>query len=191
MSINSDFEDLLSAFCAEGVRFLVVGGYAFTHHATPRYTKDIDLWIEADPANAARLWKALKSFGAPLAGIAAADFAREGLFVTFGREPGRVDILTSVSGVKFEDAGTRRGAMPYGRVASVPVISERDLVASKRAAGRPRDLADVEELVRRRKLGDGGGQVSEAPPVRPRRPRGRTSPARKPRSSPRRPKPRR
>ena len=170
MSINSDFEDLLCEFCAAGVRFLVVGGYAFTFHATPRYTKDIDLWIEASPRNARHVWAALSKFGAPLGALTQADFEQPGIFVTFGKEPARVDVLTSVSGVEFAEAWARRSTMSYGRVAAVPVLSERDLVASKRAAGRLKDLADVEELERRAKLrggeSEGDGQVAERPPAR-------------------------
>jgi hypothetical protein len=173
MSINSDFEDLLSAFVGAGVRFLVVGGYAFAFHATPRYTRDIDLWIEATPENARRAWAALHGFGAPLAGLSQADLATPGTIVSFGREPARVDLLTHVDGVDFGAAWKRRASMTYGRVSGVPVISEPDLIASKRTAARARDLADVEDLERRARLrrerGDGAGRVSERSPGVPRR----------------------
>ena len=173
MSTNSDFEDLLSAFCAAGVRYLVVGGFAYAFHATPRYTKDIDLWIDATPQNAARVWRALTAFGAPLGKLGPADFEDRGRFFAFGRAPQRVDILTSLEGVEFAAAWRRRNTMTYGRVADVPVLSERDLIASKRAAGRTQDLADVEELERRARLrsepDDGSGRVSERRPRKIRR----------------------
>ena len=169
MSTSSDFEDLLSEFCAARVRFLVIGGYAVAYHGTPRFTKDIDLWIEPTPENARKTWSALTKFGAPLRGVKPTDFERPDIFFTFGRPPQRVDILMRVDGVDFAGAWARRKTMTYGRVLGVPVLSKRDLIDSKRASGRLIDLADVEELERRRarsERDDGSGQVSESRPRR-------------------------
>jgi hypothetical protein len=93
--MNSDFKELLSTFNAAKVRYLVVGGYAVMTYTEPRYTKDLDLWIEATPRNAWAVFRALKEFGAPLAGLSEADFSREGFFYQLGRPPARVDILMS------------------------------------------------------------------------------------------------
>ncbi len=102
--MNSDFKELLSILNAAKVRYLVVGGYAVMKYTEPRYTKDLDLWVEASAKNARAVFKALKDFGAPLANLTAADFSREGFFYQMGRPPARVDILMSIEGVKFADA---------------------------------------------------------------------------------------
>jgi hypothetical protein len=143
-----DYKDLLSAFHAHGVRYLIVGGYAVIFHAQPRFTKDIDLFIKADPANAQAIYAALAAFGAPLDGIRAEEFAERGSFFRFGRDPRGFDILPDIPGVDFENAWERRvegvidpkvGLMAY-------FISAPDLIVSKLAAGRPQDLADAEAI---------------------------------------------
>ena len=93
MFVNSDFSDLLNLFNDGGVRYLVIGGYAIIQYAEPRFTKDLDLWISADSTNAVAVYKALKSFGAPLAGLTEADFDEEGYFCQMGVPPMRVDPL--------------------------------------------------------------------------------------------------
>ena len=94
--MNSDFEELLSLFNDNEVKYLVVGGYAVMLYTEPRYTKDLDVWIEASQENAARVFHALAEFGAPLRGLTPADFAKEGCFYQLGRPPVRVDILMSI-----------------------------------------------------------------------------------------------
>jgi hypothetical protein len=143
--MNSDFSELLSLFNSNSVRYMIVGGVAFTFHAEPRYTKDIDIWVKADAQNAARTYLSLRSFGAPLAGIDEADFANPQLFYQMGRAPGRVDILMSVSGVDFEDAWTRRVEADVDGVRLL-FISKDDLIRAKLAAGRPQDLSDAKVL---------------------------------------------
>jgi hypothetical protein len=108
-----DFKDLLSAFHAHSVKYLVVGGYAVSFHSQPRATKDIDLFIKADPTNAKAAFAALGDFGAPLADLTAEDLADPRQFVRFGREPLAVDILPGIDGVEFDAArGSRhRSAM--------------------------------------------------------------------------------
>ena len=95
---------MLRLFNANGVEYLVVGGVAFIFHAEPRYTKDLDIWVRADTENATRVFRSLAEFGAPLAGLSAADFAQEGYFYAMGVAPARVDILMSIDGVDFEAA---------------------------------------------------------------------------------------
>jgi len=143
-----DFKDLLSAFHAQRVKYLIVGGYAVSFHGQPRATKDIDLFIKADPANAQAVYAALASFGVPLEGITEADLADPRQFIRFGREPVAVDILPGIDGVDFDTAWERRveGVIDASRGLKAFFLAKEDLIASKLAAGRMRDLADVEEL---------------------------------------------
>lgn len=172
-SMHSDFEDLLSLFIRRGVRFLVVGGYAFGSHAPQRATKDLDVWIDATPENARCAWRALAEFGMPLGAITPEDLARPGPWLQFGIPPTRVDILTAVDGLDFAGAWRRHVVRTLGRV-DVPVLSIDDLIHNKRFVGRHRDLADVEILERRRAQDRGEGSVSESAP-RGRRPARRKS----------------
>src|SRR5208337_1805118 len=103
-----DFKDLLSAFNAHNVKYLIVGGYAVSFHAQPRATEDMDLFIKADPTNAKAAYAALIAFGAPVADISVDDLADPRQFVRFGREPAAVDILPGIDGVDFDPAWDRR-----------------------------------------------------------------------------------
>lgn len=121
---------------------MIVGGHAVMHYTEPRYTKDLDVWVEAEPRNAVKVFNALAEFGAPLAEMTADDFAHEGFFYQLGRPPLRVDVLTSIDGVRFSDAWPRRERAGFGdRV--VALISRADLIANKRAVGRHIDLHDA------------------------------------------------
>jgi hypothetical protein len=143
-----DYKDLLSAFHAHGVRYLIVGGYAVIFHAQPRFTKDIDLFIKADLANAQATYAALAEFGAPLQGIRPEDFAEPGSFFRFGRDPHGFDILPDMPGVDFDAAWERRveGVIDAKTGLKACFISSADLVAAKLASGRPQDLADVDAI---------------------------------------------
>jgi hypothetical protein len=143
-----DFKDLLSAFHAHGVKYLIVGGYAVSFHGQPRATKDIDLFIKAGPENAKAAYAALAAFGAPMAGLHEDDLSNPREFLRFGREPMAVDILPAIDGVDFDAAWERRveGVIDPKSGLTGFFISRNDLIASKLAAGRLRDLADVEEL---------------------------------------------
>jgi len=143
-----DYKDLLSAFNAHGVRYLIVGGYAVIFHAQPRFTRDIDLFIKADPENARATYEALASFGAPLQEVRVEDLFDPKNFFRFGREPRAVDILPGIDGVDFDAAWERRveGVIDATSGLTGFFISKDDLIASKLAAGRLRDLADVEEI---------------------------------------------
>ncbi len=145
MAINPDFKDLLAAFNDADVRYLVVGAYAVTFHARPRFTKDLDIWVEATPENAARVMAALRSFGAPVDDLTIEDLSNEQMVYQMGIAPNRIDVLMGVTGVQFVAAWERRESFAYGDC-PVHVISKRDLIASKRAAGRPQDLLDLKAL---------------------------------------------
>ncbi len=143
-----DFKDLLSAFNAHGVKYLVVGGHAVSFHSQPRATKDLDIFIKADPANARATYAALAAFGAPLGGISESDLADPKKFIRFGEPPVAVDLLPGIDGVDFDEAWDRRVEEVIDEKDGLTVffIGRADLIASKLAAGRMRDLADVEEI---------------------------------------------
>jgi hypothetical protein len=103
-----DFKELLRSFHAHDVRYLIVGGYAVSFHAQPRATKDLDLFVKADRANAMAVYSALVNFGAPLEGITVDDLADPQKFIRFGRAPVAVDILPGIDGVNFDDARGRK-----------------------------------------------------------------------------------
>jgi len=145
MFVNSDFTDLLKLFSDNNVRYLVIGGYAVIQYAEPRYTKDLDLWISTDTANAASVYAALRAFGAPLAGLTEDDFSEEGYFYQLGVPPMRVDILMGIPGLEFDQAWNRRVEIDFDGL-MVSFISKEDLIAAKRASGRPQDLIDANTL---------------------------------------------
>jgi predicted nucleotidyltransferase len=143
--LNPDYKEMLECLSQEGVSFLLVGAYALAVYGYPRATKDIDFFVRASPANASSLMRALGRFGAPLTGISESDFTSEGIVFQIGNSPRRIDILTRISGVDFEDAYAKRNIVNVDGL-DVPVISMSDLIANKRASGRMQDLADVEKL---------------------------------------------
>jgi hypothetical protein len=140
-----DFKELLSIFNARKVRYLIVGGYAVSLHAQPRATKDIDLLIKPDAENAKAVYAALAKFGAPLEGLKAEDFIERNKFFRMGRTPLIVDILPEIEGVDFERAWQNRveATVDAQTGLTATFISREDLIASKLAAGRPQDIADV------------------------------------------------
>ena len=142
--LNSDYKDMLRVLSGHNVRFMLVGGYAFSAHGHPRGTLDIDFFIEATQENAEALWRALTEFGAPLAsiGVSASDFARENFIYQVGVQPRRIDIITKIDGVEFPDAYARSVEAELDGI-KLRVISLEDLLANKKAAGRPKDLVDV------------------------------------------------
>jgi len=145
MQLNPDFSDLLSEFAEARVRFLVVGAYAMALHGRPRTTGDLDIWVDAEPANARRVFDALARYGAPMVDVSREDFEKPHLVFQIGVVPNRVDVLTSLTALRFGDAWKRRRRAYYGSL-PVWILSEGDLIRNKRSLGRPRDLADVEEM---------------------------------------------
>jgi hypothetical protein len=143
--MNPDFVDLLRAFGAADVRFLVVGAYALALHGRPRATGDLDVWVEASDENAARVMKALAAFGAPLRDVSATDFSHEGIVYQIGLPPGRIDILTELTGITFAEAWPDRQSGRFGDL-EVDFIGREAFIRNKKATGRDRDLGDIEGL---------------------------------------------
>lgn len=150
--MSPDFLDLLRALSGADVRFLVVGAYAVGVHGRPRATKDLDVWVEASADNAPKVISGLIEFGAPLMGLTEADLRVPGVGLQIGVEPGRIDVLTAVSGVQFEQAWPRRVQANFAEDLRCNVIGLNELLQNKRAAGRPQDLADVAALERLHRL---------------------------------------
>ncbi|MGD0732559.1 MAG: DUF6036 family nucleotidyltransferase [Terracidiphilus sp.] len=143
--ISKDFQDILRAFNAHNVKYLVVGGFAFGVHLEPRATKDIDLWIRTDPENARAVFQALAEFGAPISGMTASDFM-DGSIFQMGQPPERIDILQQISGLDFDSAWEHRLEGFIDENTPVLVISRDDLIRNKLASGREQDLLDAKKL---------------------------------------------
>lgn len=145
--MHSDLTDLLKAFNECGVEFMVVGAYAVMECTEPRFTKGFDIWIRANELSAKAVYRALALFGAPLVNIDVNDFAQPGVIYQIGVSPHRVDVLTEIDGVDFEDAWIRRVIRTFDGVAA-PVISISDLIRNKEISNRPQDTIDVVALKR-------------------------------------------
>lgn len=143
--LNSDFRDLIAEFNARGVEYLVVGAHALAAHGIVRATKDLDLWVRPSAENAQRAYRALAAFGAPLDDLQEADLCSDGLIFQIGVAPVRIDVITRIDGVTFEEAWPERLQTRFGEEA-IAVLSMRHLIQNKRAAGRLQDLADLERL---------------------------------------------
>jgi len=152
MDLFSDFRDLLAAFAESGVRYVLIGGYAVVFHGRPRATKDLDLLVAVDADNRERLGQALSAFGAPASVANAARTMTSDDIVYFGASPLRVDLLGSASGLDFDGVLARAVLTSLDDV-RVPIIALDDLIANKRASGRPRDLEDCAVLERVRAKG--------------------------------------
>jgi len=144
--MHRDFKDLLSAFNAHKVRYMIVGGYAYARYTEPRSTKDLDLFVSPDPENASATYEALKEFGAHLADATVEDFARAGTIFQIGVAPFRVDVLSDIAGLTFDEAWGASEESLVDEEISVRYISSNHLIANKLAAGRPQELVDVEKL---------------------------------------------
>jgi predicted nucleotidyltransferase len=147
MQFPRDLVEMLSAFEDARVRYLVIGGHAVGVHARPRSTKDLDVWLDPERKNIGRACDALLAFGVPVAIADALRTARRDEIVWMGRAPARVDFLLTIPGATFESAWRRRVAVVVDGV-TISVIGREDLLANKRAVGRPQDLRDVRAIER-------------------------------------------
>ena len=147
--MNPDFLDLLRSLCEAEARFLVVGAYAVSFHSEPRATGDLDIWVEPTAENAQRVYAALAAFGAPLSDLSVTDLFTPGVVFQMGVPPRRIDILTSITAVSFDEAWPARVEGRYGD-ARFPLLGRDALLKNKRALARPKDLLDLELLERHR-----------------------------------------
>lgn len=145
--MNRDFLDFLAALLATDTRFLVVDAHALAVHGVPRATGDIDTWIDRTPENVGRVWQSLAQFGAPIEalGVRPADLETPDMVVQIGLPPRRIDLLTGVSGLAFDEAWPTRVLHRIGDL-EVPFIGREGLVRNKRATGRYKDLGYLEAL---------------------------------------------
>ena len=145
MEVQQDFRDLLELFNAHKVEYMIVGAYALAFHGTPRYTGDIDIFVRPESINAQRIMAALDEYGFGSVGLTVSDFESPDKVVQLGVPPVRVDIITSITGVSWEDAFTGRAEGKYGNI-PVYFIGREQFISNKRALGRKRDFADLEAL---------------------------------------------
>jgi hypothetical protein len=150
-AVNQDYEDLFRALNEHRVRYLVVGAYAVIYYAEPRYTKDLDVWVESTKENAGKVWKALAGFGAPLEGVSVDDFTNPELIYQIGVEPNRIDIMMALPGVEFAGAWSRRVASSYGRE-TINILDLDDLIHAKKTTDRDSDRLDLKLLDEAKKV---------------------------------------
>ena len=147
MDLNPDFLDMVAALGEERAEFLVVGAFAMAAHGVPRATGDLDLWVRPHPDNAQRVWRALLRFGAPIetAGLTVQDLANPGIVYQIGQPPRRIDVMTGIDGISFDEAWPNRVVITAGGL-GFPCLGRGDLIRNKAASGREKDQADLELL---------------------------------------------
>lgn len=143
--MNPDFKEILLAFNAHNVEYLIVGAHALAAHGHVRATKDLDVWVRPDRANAPRVLQALSDFGAPLSDLTEDDLSKKDTIFQIGIPPVRIDVITNIDGVEFEEAWPDRLEIEFGGV-PVFVISRHHLITNKRTSARLQDLADIQQL---------------------------------------------
>lgn len=150
MALDQDFKEFIKLLNAEKVEYLVIGGYAVVFHGYPRFTGDIDFWINPTRENVDRVLTVLKKFGFGALGVKREELMSPNMVHQFGHQPIRIDVLGSVEGVSsFAECYKRRKTKTVGGV-KVHIIGREDLIRNKRLVGRPRDLEDVKQLRKRK-----------------------------------------
>jgi hypothetical protein len=142
---NPDFSACIALFNAHSVRYLIIGGHALAVHGHPRYTKDLDIWVERSDENAAHVMAALTDFGFGSIGLTVSDFVGPDRMVQLGYEPSTIDLLTDLEGLDFDPCYARRLTVVVDAL-ELPFIDRDSLIANKRATGRPQDLVDADVL---------------------------------------------
>jgi hypothetical protein len=145
MNVERDFRDLFALFNAHHVEYMIVGGYALAFHGAPRYTGDMDVYVQPDATNAQRVITALAEFGFGSLELSTADFTKADMVIQLGIRPVRIDLITSISGVSWKEAYAGRVQGTYGDI-TVYYIGRKQFIANKRAIGRKKDIADLEAL---------------------------------------------
>ncbi len=145
--LNEDYRDMLQILLGDEVRFLVVGAYAMGAYGYPRATGDIDIWVDTSPKNSKKVYASLAKFGAPLTNISEQTFTEEGIIFQIGIAPRRIDIITHIDGVRFEDAYESKEVIEVEGL-HIPFISKDNLIKNKRSTGREKDKLDADYLSR-------------------------------------------
>ena len=145
MVLHQDFKELLSLLDANTVDYMVIGAYALGFYGAPRNTGDIDIWIRVDAANAKKIVKALDEFGLSSLGYKESDFLEKDLVIQLGVPPVRIDIITGISGVKFDEAYLNKNSINKDGT-KINYIGKEDFIKNKKASGRLKDLADIESI---------------------------------------------
>ncbi len=145
MEVQRDFRDLLALFNKHKVDYIIVGAYALGFHGAPRYTGDLDVFVKPDLGNAKKIMQALNEFGFESVGLTVEDFEEEGKVVQLGVPPVRIDIITSITGVRWEQAKAGRIEGSFGDLV-VHYVGRDDFIANKKALGRKKDMADLEAV---------------------------------------------
>jgi len=145
MRIEKDFKEFIALLNENKVKYLIVGGFAFAFYVEPRYTKDIDILIEASEENSKKIIDALTAFGFGNVGLKEEDFQKPDQIIQLGYAPVRIDIITSIAGVTFDSAWKNKVEGKYGDITCF-FISKEDLILNKQKAGRPQDITDVKKL---------------------------------------------
>lgn len=143
--LSPDFKEFIQSLNNNQVRYLIIGGYAVAAHGYPRYTKDLDVWVESTPENAARMVAALAEFGFASLGLGEADFLEEGQVIQLGYPPNRIDLILTPKGVEFPKCYDAKVVVDLDGT-PLHFIDLANLIANKKATGRPQDLADVDNL---------------------------------------------
>ncbi len=145
MKTSKDFEELFGLLNRNNVRYVVIGGYAFSIHAEPRYTKDLDIFYDRNKDNPERILKTLREFGFGSLQLSIEDLQKKGRVIQLGNPPLRVDLLNDIEGVTFEQVWANKIVGNYGAEV-INVISKPDLITNKKAVGRDQDLLDIKKL---------------------------------------------
>lgn len=140
--LNPDFKDMLSCLRDEKVNFIIVGAYSLAAHGFPRATGDIDIWVRSDTGNARKVMRALAKFGAPISDISENDFTAPERVLQIGVEPSRIDLLTGIDGVEFDEAWEEKITITIDEL-EIHVLSKNHLLRNKLAAGRDKDQGDI------------------------------------------------
>lgn len=150
MVLDQNFKEFIQSLNANGVKYLVVGGFAVAYHGYPRYTKDIDFWIWVSPENASRMLQAIRNFGFGTLGLTEEDFLNPANVIQIGQEPNRIDLILDLEGMDFEKCFQLRQEVVFEGT-PINFIDLDNLIKSKRLAGRRKDLLDVDELKKQKK----------------------------------------
>ncbi len=143
--LNEDYKEILQILLKNDVQFLVVGAYAMAAYGYPRATGDFDIWVESSIENSENIYKSLLEFGTPLTGITKDTFSEDGLVFQIGVAPRRIDIITGIDGVNFEDAFKDKEGIEVEGL-KLPFISKENLIKNKKATGREKDRLDIKYL---------------------------------------------